>query len=586
LVATACGVPSSGKPIVDAAASAKDSSGGSGGVVSPPNPSQFPVNDPASAAAFVENGYLSAVAGQVGSKAQHLAATAFMTTDAGSGWKPEQQVTVIRIISRFTTQQAHGYEVNEVVEVVGTFDPQAGSLNASPVPSKTTLDFTIMTTAGSEKLTKVPPGMFMTDDALHNSAYYTPHVIYFWDDSHGLIPDLRYLPAAMSTKQQATAVVTWILDGPPAWMAGVATQPAPGVSLDDNTIPADGDTFVVNLNSAARALSPADQANLLAQIRWSLGDIHPGGRSFGASPVQLQIPNQPKRTDSDSAYTDKNQAWNRAPNPTAYAIDGGKVRPLNLINDTQVPILNSKTNANVLLAAVDPSQTLAAFVRPSAGGKQELWIRRTTKGAFEPIKGASSFSRPVWLVQPAGELAIVADGQFYLIDAKNKATEIPVPTIGGSISGFSIASDGRQVAFVANGQLWTSLLDPGNQPSLSSPRLRNVKPALDTVTAVAWSAVDQLVVAGAVNGDASVIETYVDGSYGSKKAAELKSYGNTTISKIVSYPPNPQTSDEGSIFVMVQTSGFACSGRAQCETLQWVPVATSGPQPTSPFYQD
>ena len=55
VVAAACGVPSSGKPILDGPATTNDSATGNAGFVQTPTPGDFPSNRPA-AAPFIEDG--------------------------------------------------------------------------------------------------------------------------------------------------------------------------------------------------------------------------------------------------------------------------------------------------------------------------------------------------------------------------------------------------------------------------------------------------------------------------------------------------------------------------------------------------
>jgi hypothetical protein len=167
------------------------------------------------------------------------------------------------------------------------------------------------------------------------------------------------------------------------------------------------------------------------------------------------------------------------------------------------------------------------------------------------------------------------------------------------VDAFSIAPDGRQVAFVANGDLWTSLLETGAEPSasappsLTSPRLISVRPALSEVTAVAWSAVDQLIVAGTGQGSAgaTAIEMFVDGTYANKNP-QVTTLGTTKISQIVSYPLSASVASAagvGSLYVMMQvsssTSSYACVGRASCQPLSWQ-GGGAGSSPASPFYPD
>jgi hypothetical protein len=612
VVVAACGVPSSGKPILDGPATTNDSATGSAGFLQLPTPSGFPSNR-LEAAPFIESGYLEAAAGQVG-KPQQAAVTAFMVDSLKHAWSssqtPSQPINVVRLKGATVTSAAKGqttaFVVTEKILEVGVLDPQSGLLNPPPSSAPQTLSFTIalppagrgpaLQPGNTMLLTDAPNGLYLNESALRQSRYYVPHIIYFWSADHALIPDVRYQSAGLSSVARATAIVKWVLAGPPPWMG--MPQTTTGLLLADNTLPTIGDTFVVDLNPAARTLSPTDLADLTAQIRWSLGDIHAGDHddSSIASAVQLKIGAQQVLLDKDSSYEVKNQANDRPTPPTAYAIDSGKVRPITATVRTVPELLAGSPNTHVVLAAVNEPQKLAAFVRSTTPGKQSLWIRRGATPTLSPLHGlpSSGFQRPVWLVQPVGALAVVANGQFYVINAKDQVLHVTVPNLG-KIDAFSVAPDGSQVALVANGDLYTSLLATADQPtasappSLTPPRLISAKPALSMVTAVAWSGIDQLIVAGSGPGTAgaTVIDMFADGTYINSNP-QVATFGNVTISQLVAYPlsaTDPDASSGGSRYVMMQIP-YACVGRANCQLPHWIPTTPNESAPVSPFYPD
>ncbi len=150
------------------------------------------------------------------------------------------------------------------------------------------------------------------------------------------------------------------------------------------------------------------------------------------------------------------------------------------------------------------------------------------------------------------------------------------------------------MALVANGDLYTSLLETADQPSasappsLTQPRLISAKPALSTVTAVAWSGIDQLIVAGSGPGTAgaTVIDMFADGTFNGNP--QVATFGNVTISYVVAYPLSALETDpssSGSSWVMMQIP-YACSGRANCQLLRWIPTTANESAVVSPFYPD
>ncbi|HEY1485753.1 MAG TPA: hypothetical protein VGF84_06595, partial [Micromonosporaceae bacterium] len=194
LAAAACGVPSGGKPILVGHAPPLGPVGAAG--IAPTAQTSF--TNPAD---FVESGYLQALAGQTSLVAQDSVRNQFVVAKrkipikAGDS-SPVAPVTVVRVIGAPTQHaiDANGdaYTVTVSVQVLGVFDPSTGALApALASPKSRKLDFTV-TTNGPLKLTQLPGGLYMSEDAFR--AQYIPQTIYFWDGNGGLIPDQRYVP--------------------------------------------------------------------------------------------------------------------------------------------------------------------------------------------------------------------------------------------------------------------------------------------------------------------------------------------------------------------------------------------------------
>ncbi len=614
---SACGVPTSSKPIVDGDVRATTTQSDN----TPPVPAenQFYMNP----IDFIERGYLTAVAAQVNPAAQAAAAKAYMASDAA--WQPPaaneglQPVTVIRRIGSptQTTFEHRGatadadeqvIELTETVQVVGVLDPVSGELVPAAAAQDRSLTFSVVGSDDHYRLESAPAGYYMIDSALSELNEYTPQIVYFLSSAQdgGLIPDLRYLPTWLAPRTKATQVVNWILNGPPTWMKSVTKPSVPDrVILADSTVSIEKGNFVVNLS--ATTMAAQQQKDFLNEVRWSLGSIPATTDDTDElQPVVLQIANR-SVLDGTEPQPSGNQSANRDPSPDAYAISNGKVITIgtadnssgqireNIQANSSVPALAGAVNKNVLLAAISTSPgqpTEVAFVKAGVGGKQDLLLDRDGddgKSSFSEVAlHPATFSRPVWLTQAPGQLAVVADGRLYIIGADNKP-ELVAITAGpdAPITTFAMAQDGYRIAIVSGGQLSIALLSlaAAGAPALTTPTPINVKPSIYRVDAVTWETIDQLVVAGSstpTGNVAAVIETKCDGHFnGANPELSQQSSVLPTISEISAYALSPLATEATSP-VMGQTATYAYSGRATPKALS----SDSKENLRNPFFPD
>ncbi len=606
LALSACGVPTSGPPISDGPPPAGGGSA-NGGVPPPAGP-----DDESSIPDDFVSDYLAAAAGATTPEGQVAAARAYMNSATATWANPNANgaVKVLRRIGDWapdTTRTAPDgrsiiVDVTGTFEVVGNFAVSTGELvpaTASAASQRLTLTFSVGgcdDCAGRFRLTdNVPHGLYMSEQAMQR--WFAPHPVYFWDgiDSHqALIPDIRYVPLVLSGIQQATWIVNWTLDGPSDWILG-ATEQTVNASLVDPTISVGRDgTYVVNLSTSAHAL---DNPSLLAyQLRWSLGALDPGR---DPEPVEIEIEGQTQVTTSDNSY--REHVANLAPSrssgeASAYAIAGGKAVAVTINPSTeavapapaagQPRVLNSPKNAGVTLAAVDGSASSAALVRIDGTG-ESLWIRRAGGEAatdFVQVKGLprGTLSRPEFVTQPAGAVVLAVNGQLKLVDTQNRVHSIPLPSGISNISAFSIAPDAHRIAFVSGGRLYFSVITVGDAPTMTMAQPIVIGPSLATATAVAWSSVSQLVVAGRDGSIGTIAELNVDGSL--DPGGFHQEYGQVTIAQVAAYSYDPiQQPPFDDVMVQVASANgtSVIAGRT--------PQRASGGKTvplTAPFFQD
>jgi len=608
---SACGVPTSGRPVADKVVTTNVGGGGVGSV-----------QPPATAASLINptpedfvTAFLNSTAGGTSKDSEVAAAKAFMTSSGASGWEPNtDSVTVVRPVGSLNdTFHSTYYLVTGKFQVVGQFTVGSGILEAPPstrTPVKPiTLSFKVAL-GSNGRLLEAPPMMLMSESALQT--WFQPHAIYFWDSTDkALIPDLRYLSNLQSQIVQATNIVTWVLSPPSAWVSSATASLVSGVSLVDPTIKIDkSGAYVVNLNANARAL--ATPALLAYELRWSLGKLGGQTQDVVPRPVKIEIEAQPWVGSSDEGYMARvpNLAVQRSKvQADTYAISGGKVIAISVDtsarvttqNQSQPGILDSTKNANVVLAAVNSGASAAALVRPSARGGQTLWIRRLgpSSSDFTPVKGLPSgdMSRPQFLTQPLDAVIVTVDGVPYLIDRSNTTQGKAAPIVhavelpGGisRITSFSVAADNHRIAFVADGKLYLSILTGTNTdtPTMTTPKViqlgyMTTAAQITRATAVAWSSVDQLLVAGANGARSTIVEM---DAYGSLELNALaQDYGALPISGVSAYSYDPFV-DNYYDNVLLQTNDGAYAGRTVRLQLQIGTPDHLKPL-NSPFFQN
>jgi lipoprotein LpqB-like beta-propeller protein len=593
-----CGVPSGGSAIVDGPGPPYDPVGGQQG--KPPDPA-----DADSPTKLVEL-FLAAVAGPIDTSDLRAAAKdrarKFLTADAAKSWQPLDQVTVVRVDQVSTaTSGRDATTVVAMLQPVGVMTPQHGDVvhDANLPSASVRVEFTVvpnpdrsgfLINSGPDAL---PPGLMLSTAAL-DEQYFTPQVIYFWDNNkHDLIPDLRYVPrAGVPVSQQRAYIVRWLIGGPSELISSVATEVIPeDTNLSLPNVLTESNRLVVNL---VGVLQGVDLAKVMSQLRWSLQPGYP----LSAPPIQLEIASRPQQVDGSAApYEADNPAdsESRDLDPQPFCVVGGQVNPVD--GGYAVPPVLAGVNRYVLRAAVSRDRLQAALVCSDL----RMWLGVATKAGgvsyTDSGLGGGKWSRPQYL--PSGKRVLVA------VDGTLRAVTGPgaYSTVMASVTAFSVSPDGYRIAFVSGGELSVGgLRDAGERLSVTNPR--PLDPGLKEVTGVAWTRMDRLIVSGLrSDGLYGLAEISIDG------AILIPWTGSTfksRIASVVAYPKLPSQLP-GSGPVLVQTVGasgnldageafrvFASSQAKPLDTQAPSPqpspspsgVPVTKPPPTAPFYVD
>jgi Lipoprotein LpqB beta-propeller domain len=591
----ACGVPSGGRPIVDAPGPSYDP--GTGVPGRPPQP-----GDASSATELVEL-FLYAISGPLNTAAAmddaRRRARQFLTREAADLWKPTDQVTVVRIDALASSISGPDRIVSSTLKPVGTLSRDRGWVDPSGAGDPWQVAFTVsqMPDGSGLRISDFPDDLqnrlLLGTNALDNR-YFTPQVIYFWESSmrHSyLVPDLRYVPnTGLTDSGRLTTIVRWLLfpSGASDLISSVAGSIfPPGTDLSVTSLSMQGDRLVVPFSAELQGLK-GDLSKVLVQLQWSLQPLHKLD-----APVELQIAGQPQRLNQAADYFWKvnpaDEGTNRSDNPQPFCVAGGAVTPL---DGTLPPVLASpEHNRDVSLAALSRDRHGAALV--TTGHQLMLGREDAGKVIYTPIDmSGRTWSRPVWLPS-GGRLLVAVDGRLHTLSTAGVVAQNPLQT---GVSAFAVAPDGYRIALIKDGRLAVAALrdDSGQVTMSSAPHW--LDPGLSDLSGVAWSRLDRIVVAGRAENQWHLAEVSIDGALRTVWGA---GFYNAIVS-VVGYPRLP-SDPPGPGQIMVHTTDNSVSRvfvGASSVTSQALSVKpTPGPSPSTaantartalsaPFYPD
>lgn len=591
LVLGGCGIPDdSGVQVLGPGPSAVPAFGDDN------SPVQFTQDATTDPTTFV-NYYLQAAAGDPEGALGRV--KKFLAPEVRASFKPQTtDVQVVHLVEDPLIAQGTN-DVHLDVQTIGTLKDNGVLVpSADPTPTRMSL---VLTSRGASglfvaKWSPAPPALLMSDIALNT--FYQPRTIYFWNtDNTGLVPDVRYMPLSVPTVQQPTTILNWLTGGPADWLGTAVQSLLSGATVLDN-IPAISDDRL-QIRLSAQAVPPGDDKaldRLRRQLQWSLRPLLP-------RTLELKIGNQSPVSYTDAEYLSSDAASRLQDEPERFVIFNGVIRRLtdSPRASAPVPLIKTAANHNIQFAALSTSttHTFAAVVAGS-GATATLRVAAAPTGQSADLKVVRGLSgtlgHPLWAVTSAGDTKtavglITANGRLYTFGTDGSPAQ-RVEWLGGdpgAVTAVSVAPDGRRVALVAGGRLYRTVLTfPGDDVRLAAP-VQIMPPTLRSVTAVAWSSEQDLVIAGVhtVENRVAVTDATIDGVLGQSR---LKDIGTEPVTYLAAYPASPGGRTDIAKWVSYFAAGVAWE--AYSEPVKIVPSyvagqtgsVPAGTMPTAPLF--
>ncbi|MGW3806252.1 LpqB family beta-propeller domain-containing protein [Micromonospora sp. NPDC005113] len=461
---------------------------------------------------------------------------------------------------------------------------RANGTLAPPVATETGYEFRVRSAAfgGDDERAGLyvldPPNvLLLSDNALQR--YYQDESIYFWSsDGSRLVPDQRYLPAAVPDERRVNEVVKWLVGGPSDWLR-------PGVvGLPDRTELVNNATGANNRWEVNLDMSGDDQTQidrLITQLAWSLGDLR--------GELALRIRNNSLPVQDLDARRNSDQLYPITDGPQRFGVYEGAIRPLDFAGEPSGAVpLSAEVNRNIVSAGLARAEgrILAAMVVNSGKGRHRLAVG-TGPGLKRSGNDYASISRPVWLRtvdSRPGRGLVVADGRLYRFDEDAGMYQVPLNLPTAEVTAVAASLDGQRVALIAGGRLYVAAVNlDGGGVSIGPPRA--LVTSLTSLSAVDWSGEGRLVVAGSA-GQPAIYGLSVDGAL----ETPLKTDVGAKVNHLTAYPTNREVPSP-SVGYMYEANGVAYRSSpferieaARVRDIAPPPAGLRPSNPSAPFF--
>ena len=453
----------------------------------------------------------------------YAAAREFLTDDAAATWNPAESTLIvdgINVIADGPVSQG-GQTFGTRGAIVGQLGPN-GAYETHTTAYEDTVRM-VRGTDGQWRIAELPDGVVLErQNFLDNNS---PRNIYFLDPTgNHLVPDRRWIYRGVA--DASIELLGKMQDGPRQRLAaGVSTALPPEAGIE--VIPHEGTpgktvrlTGLGNLDQDLRAL-------LAAQIVWTLSSADVRGpwilEADGAPLVETH--EGPWTRDSDELrYFDP--AHGPADTVPLHTVDAGGLYRITQGTAEVVGEGWTTSGSELFVSAavgvdVTGRELIAAVSRADRGGEtgSRLLLGDADTGPRE-VFSADILTRPSWSPDGASVWTVADGDQVIRLVASSesgqpRAEEVDMTGlvgIGGAISELRVDASGTQVAFIADGRIFTATIEQTTTGPwrLVNPRALNLPEGTAPVT-LAW-APNSTIIVGAYGEESPMWRLYPDGS--------------------------------------------------------------------------
>ena len=453
----------------------------------------------------------------------YAAAREFLTDDAAATWNPAESTLIvdgINVIADGPVSQG-GQTFGTRGAIVGQLGPN-GAYETYTTAYEDTVRM-VRGTDGQWRIAELPDGVVLErQNFLDNNS---PRNIYFLDPTgNHLVPDRRWIYRGVA--DASIELLGKMQDGPRQRLAaGVSTALPPEAGIE--VIPHEGTpgktvrlTGLGNLDQDLRAL-------LAAQIVWTLSSADVRGpwilEADGAPLVETH--EGPWTRDSDELrYFDP--AHGPADTVPLHTVDAGGLYRITQGTAEVVGEGWTTSGSELFVSAavgvdVTGRELIAAVSRADRGGEtgSRLLLGDADTGPRE-VFSADILTRPSWSPDGASVWTVADGDQIIRLVASSesgqpRAEEVDMTGlvgIGGAISELRVDASGTQVAFIADGRIFTATIEQTTTGPwrLVNPRALNLPEGTAPVT-LAW-APNSTIIVGAYGEESPMWRLYPDGS--------------------------------------------------------------------------